>query len=347
MEITRELFEAQRHPKFGTSNPERMRNDFWEWMIRGDQGVLEGSQDPAGGPGPTRDGIPKTPIGAYDARKHFKIPTDRCDGPVWTFDRMGASRTELPDGRTVFVGGEHEDFYDQDFCIYNDVVVFQSGEIEIYGYPKEIFQPTDFHTATVIGDNIFIIGCVGYPADRHSGEVSVYELHLNGYRISAIQTSGEMPGWISNHEAHVGPEGRITVRGGSVFSEQNGEWRFRRNFEEYELDPSSMVWRLLTKRNWRQFQIRQENRAAFAYEDRPEPKSLLPRGIECGEAACKEWNQCVFDVEGIPISLTVGVSRIEIVVEGDLPEEMGMRIAQGVLTRAEESTHRKCILELV
>jgi len=28
-------------------------------------------------------------------------------------------RNQLPDGRLVSVGGEHEDYYDPDFCIYN------------------------------------------------------------------------------------------------------------------------------------------------------------------------------------------------------------------------------------
>ena len=45
------------------------------------------------------------------------------DGPVWCFSRFGTSLTELPDGRFVQIGGEHEDFYDPDFCIYNDVTV--------------------------------------------------------------------------------------------------------------------------------------------------------------------------------------------------------------------------------
>src|SRR6266436_5266649 len=101
MEITQELFEAQRDPWSGTSNPERMRNDFWEWMIRGDQGGLDGSPVSAGAPVLTREGLPKAPFGAYHARKHFKVSVDRCDGPIWTFDRMGASRTELPDGWTI------------------------------------------------------------------------------------------------------------------------------------------------------------------------------------------------------------------------------------------------------
>ena len=34
-EISRELFDQQRRPRFGNANPERMTLAFWEWMIRG------------------------------------------------------------------------------------------------------------------------------------------------------------------------------------------------------------------------------------------------------------------------------------------------------------------------
>ena len=34
-EISRELFDQQRRPRFGNANPERMTLAFWAWMIRG------------------------------------------------------------------------------------------------------------------------------------------------------------------------------------------------------------------------------------------------------------------------------------------------------------------------
>ena len=40
MQITREVFDEQRRPRFGTANPERMRLEFWDWMIRGNQKFL-------------------------------------------------------------------------------------------------------------------------------------------------------------------------------------------------------------------------------------------------------------------------------------------------------------------
>jgi hypothetical protein len=56
----------------------------------------------------------------------------------------------LPDGRKVFVGGEHEDFGVPDFYIYNDVIlVLPDDSVQIFGYTVEAFPPTDFHSATL------------------------------------------------------------------------------------------------------------------------------------------------------------------------------------------------------
>ena len=80
--------------------------------------------------------------------------------PVWCFTREGDRHTLLPDGRTAYIGGEHEDSYDPMSCIYNDVIVTSPSSystdgpeeyadtITIYGYPESVFPPTDFPTAT-------------------------------------------------------------------------------------------------------------------------------------------------------------------------------------------------------
>ena len=51
--------------------------------------------------------------------------SDICDDenicPFWSFDRYGMSVTHLEDGRIILIGGEHEDYYDPYFFIYNDV----------------------------------------------------------------------------------------------------------------------------------------------------------------------------------------------------------------------------------
>src|SRR5579864_1183506 len=114
-------------------------------MIRGD-GVAPAGPGLSGKGLIMRDGKLKSGYGPYRARDFFSIPLNREEGPIWTFDRMGRTCNELPDGRVVCIGGEHEDSYDPDFCIYNDVVVFSpTDQIEIFGYLKEVFPPTDFH----------------------------------------------------------------------------------------------------------------------------------------------------------------------------------------------------------
>jgi len=117
---------------------------FWEWMIRGDDITSPSTESGKASLGPMmRDGKLKSRFGPYRARDLFNVPLNREDGPIWTFDRMGATQCNLSDGRILCIGGEHEDYYDPDFCIYNDVIVFgPAGEIEIYGYPEEVFPPT-------------------------------------------------------------------------------------------------------------------------------------------------------------------------------------------------------------
>ncbi|HEX8523508.1 MAG TPA: hypothetical protein VF669_14740 [Tepidisphaeraceae bacterium] len=153
---------------------------------------------------------------AVKARREFAPDADLlADAPVWCFNRFGPTRTQLPDGRIVCIGGEHEDYYDPDFCIYNDVIVVHPDlSFTIYGYPKEIFPPTDFHTATLVNERIYIIGGLGYTGTR-GGSTPVYQLNLHDFSITRIQTRGTSPGWIYDHVAQLVHDGAaIRVQGG-------------------------------------------------------------------------------------------------------------------------------------
>ena len=71
---------------------------------------------------------------AYTAKNIFN-DTENWQDPAWCYQRFGRTITQLPDGRIVEIAGEHEDYYDPDFCIYNDVVVYQGdGNFHIFGY---------------------------------------------------------------------------------------------------------------------------------------------------------------------------------------------------------------------
>lgn len=338
MKISHELFQQQRRPRFGTANPERMDMAFWEWMIRGGEDIYKIHEDPKFGG-----------FGSYHAREVFEEASPyREDGPVWTFSRFGATRTRLADGRVVYVGGEHEDFYDPDFCIYNDVVVFtSSNQVAIYGYPAEIFPPTDFHTATVVQNQLFIIGSLGYQNARHIGETPVYVVDLSEYRILKMHTSGEAPGWIHDHASDLDQNGVITVRGGQIVREQNGKQVFQRNFDEYSLNVRSREWRRVTNRKWHQFNVRQEDGKPFLLERDLQIEALLPDGAKVLGESSFNPKFIRIEVGGVPIALTVGIRDIEIVVEDDLPEAALSELAQRVRAKAEGAIHQPCVLKKI
>jgi hypothetical protein len=339
MEISQEVFEQQRRPQFGTANPERMSLAFWAWMIR--RGRV--------GFGDSLTGLEKF---GYEMRNGMLESADgerrsRDEGPIWSFDRFGATKTRLPDGRVVCIAGEHEDSYAADFCIYNDVVVLTPDDrVEIYGYPKEVFPPTDFHTSTLAGDRIIVIGSLGYKSERRIGHTPVYELSLAGYRISEIKTSGDMPGWISEHRASLNWKGVVKIRRGQILNYLDGKQRLRRNYDDFALDTKTWVWQRLTNRKWREFSIRRE-KGAFIGKNKPKPQDLFPTDVDPDVMQCKDKEDARIIVEGIPVSITICINCIQVVVEGNMPDERVALLAETIRANAEAAVQSRCILEWV
>jgi hypothetical protein len=220
MTATPEEFWRARTRRFGTTNPERIYEPFWESMIR-------------------------CGISGYEAMQLFAPETRRKDRqPVWCAQRFGQSLTFLPDDRIVQVGGEHEDWSDPDFCIYNDVFVHGAdGSVAIYGYPQEAFAPTDFHTATLVGDHIYIIGTVGYLGTRRFGETPLYRLDVNTFRIERLASTGELPGWISRHRAILISAREIEISGGKTARLVEGQEDYVDNKDRFVLDIERLEWR--------------------------------------------------------------------------------------------------------
>jgi hypothetical protein len=214
-------YEAHKSPRLGVRNPERIELPFWREMIR-------------------------TGVKAYAARQQFDDTGYRLPGPVWCHDRFGASLTALGDGRYVQIGGEHEDFYDSDFFIYNDVVVHDGrGGFEIYEYPRDVFAPTDFHTATLGAGGIYVVGGLGYPQQRRPGKTPVYRLRLDSWEMEPVETAGEAPGWIHGHQARYDPARHtIHIAGGELHvAADDGKLKMVPNQDHYELDVSRLEWR--------------------------------------------------------------------------------------------------------
>ncbi len=164
---------ANKHFEFGVKNPSLMEKPFWKYMVC----------NPL--------------LTSFDCYRDSPLchKSDRL--PIWCFARFGATQTYLPDGRLIRIAGEHEDSYDPDFQIYNDVVVINNpqlfpndvmspyampvpsnfpeakaytilrasnvNDVTIYGYPHDVFPRTDTHTATYVrckdeNEYIYIIG---------------------------------------------------------------------------------------------------------------------------------------------------------------------------------------------
>ena len=177
-------------------------------------------------------------------------------GPGWCFARYGQSKTRLPDGRIVLIGGEHEDYYDPDFFIYNDVVVgHPDGEIEIFGYPKDVFPPTDFHSATLVGDRIVILGNLGYPEARKLSLTQAFILDLASFAVTPVRTSGISPGWLHGHTATLSDDsGSILVSHGKVIRDGD-DGSLVENIDDWRLQLADWRWEQLSDRRWPRWEI--------------------------------------------------------------------------------------------
>lgn len=215
-ELSREDYQASKHRVFGADNPERMNNPLWDMMIR-------------------------TRMDAFHCANQFG-DTYYDREPVWCFARFGHTFTQLPDGCYVEIGGEHEDHYDPDFCIYNDIVVHHGGgTFDIFGYPEDVFPPTDFHSATLVWPYIYIVGCLGYPEQRRPGETPVFRLHCETWAIEPVECTGDMPGWIYDHKAVLVQGRKIQISGGQIVDESTAE--LVKNTKPFVLDLDSLSWR--------------------------------------------------------------------------------------------------------
>ncbi|KAJ3043145.1 hypothetical protein HDV00_005761 [Rhizophlyctis rosea] len=205
--ITKEIFLAHCTPITVTANPTEVSNPYYTAMV-------------------------KSKLSAWSASSHFfGIAHEDYPHPVWCFSRFGQTTTTLPHeitttptspntipftlptGTKILIAGEHEDSYDPDFQIYNDItLIFPDDTVQIYQYPTTSFPPTDFHTATLIDSKIYIIGNTGYTHDRKE-RVQVCILDLTTLKMEVVQdTCGDDPGWISSHEAEVDGEGTILIK---------------------------------------------------------------------------------------------------------------------------------------
>jgi hypothetical protein len=338
-QVSREDYLGGRHRRFGTKNPEQFDNPFWMAMVRSGASGWQASEK-------------------FSDSNAYERP------PVWSYQRFGRSTTVLDDGRIIEIAGEHEDHYDPDFCIYNDVTEFRpDGSIRIFGYPENVFRPTDFHTATLMDGSILIIGCLGYPQSRQFGRTPVYRLNITNFEIQEVEARGDQPGWIHRHKTRLDGQNRIVVSGGHI--EKSLETPFQENIDEWALDLTTWVWTRSTNRGWPQWTFaRADRKQNYLREMR---SALWTRSMNWNEEFQTEMQrlseslghepdleavESIYHIEGLtacgPMKIAVdkvpwvyvdGVAiritedhwRVHVMVEGILPDAKLKAFQEGVL----------------
>ncbi len=216
--------------RYGEANPERVEDALWERAVRNNWPAHR-----------TREHLdwPTDPERPFSHPSHSNY-RNSMPGPFWSWQRFGRTSTRLDDGRIIHIGGEHEDFYDENFCIYNDVVVEHPGDrLEFYLYPLSVFPPTDSHSATLVEDAIILIGSLGYKDLRQLGTTQVLSLDIQTFAMDRLDIKGDGPGWISRHSAELRSESVIALTGGRVWTEQG---RTEPNSHLFQLDMKQRVW---------------------------------------------------------------------------------------------------------
>ena len=343
LDFALETFLEWRRPRSGTENPTQVHSPVWDWFVR-------------------------TGLDAYTGNKRFQGPSSFGFEPCWCNDRMGQTAVDLPDGRLVLIAGEHEDYYAPDFYIYNDVIVLhKDGAVELYGYPREVFPPTDFHTAVLVGENIVIIGNLSYSEDRMPGQTQVLTLSVSTLAMSRVASNGECPGWISKHTAELTADGNsIVVKGGEIW---RADKTLLENLDEWKLHLQDWRWERLTRRLWPRWTLeRQDGKRLHLWEygnmkwDAEKEKASLRNSLEAepdedayeslyrppvthapSKKDADDSSTARISVEGVTVRYNVNGREIIITIEGPLPEDIVDAIVEDCrhkLARVEQSRVR-------
>lgn len=239
------------HCRYGVANPESIGNGYYNFMI------ATGQYAAVVGKSPSTDLFASSEIYKFEAdfddltskARSGELSGEAAAGffnflthgqPKWCNHRFGSTDHVLADGTLLQIGGEHEDFSDPDFNIYNDVITISPrGAVQVYLYPEQVFPPTDFHTSTKVGNDIIIIGGLGYRKDIIEGQTNIYALNLEDFSIRHIPSSGNNPGWIHEHTTHLDEENDcLYILGGQQWT--NG--KSAANDQIFRLDLTTKVW---------------------------------------------------------------------------------------------------------
>jgi hypothetical protein len=291
----------------------------------------------------------------------------------------------LPDGKILLIAGEHEDHYDPDFFIYNDIMVKHPDDrIEILAFPENVFPPTDFHSASLVDGKMILIGNLGYPDDRKSGETQILVIDPTTWEIKQRPSTGESPGWIHSHQATLG-NGFITVTRGKVWKEHDTQ--LIENFDDWRLNLTDWTWERLTHRTVTIFEIARKDGEMIglheismwliqekhgplpAFEmpdiDDDEVKAMLEKSMKGTEPKDREAYERLYkpdgidfnpltapedtlevriEVEGVLVRYSDSMDHIDLTIEGNLKPELIEKLRDDLKSKLERTTGKPFIV---
>jgi hypothetical protein len=103
-----------------------------------------------------------------------------------------------------------------------------------------------------VDGKIILIGNLGYPENRKTGETQILVIDPKTWDIKQQPSTGESPGWIHSHQATV-DNGFITVTRGKVWTAHDTQ--LIENFDDWRLSLTDWTWERLTHRTVTVFEI--------------------------------------------------------------------------------------------
>lgn len=171
--------------------------------------------------------------------------------------RTGQSRTLLADGREIFIGGELEN--NKKSYYYNDVIVkYPDNSIKVFTYLTNIFPPLSFHTATLVANEIWIIGF----AETIQQDTPVYRLNIHNFNIQRVEIRNNI-GIISKHTTML-KNNQLIVTAGNFWSDTAMIWW--ENIDTWALNLKTFIWKNITKRQWQCFSVQRKDHHFLQYQ---------------------------------------------------------------------------------
>lgn len=228
----------------------------------------------------------------------------------------GKSLTNLPDGSTVIIGGVLRG------TVKNTVCVLSPQKQRHFIYPPHILPPISHHTATVLGNDLWLIG------NRHAGEYGrtpVYRMNLRSYQVVPVASRNHI-GVVYGHKSHV-QNGKIVITGRQIVKETPDGMAVYDNLDDWAFNPQTLRFDKLHERVGRIFAAERADGSALTCGKFPDSLTAppVPHRSHCGKNLQDGKTLGVIQIEtddaaGVRVRYALYPNAVHLYVLGRLPD---------------------------